>query len=289
MGANLYLQATMEDHFIPKMRYTYVHTSPSTLRKPIRWETTVEESGNVVSLIDMARGKSFNTEDKLLFKTPYAQFLRLETDLTKTWSLGPTSSLVGHVNAGVIWSYGNSSSVPFSEMFYAGGANSIRAFSVRQIGPGRQDELVSDNKQFAYLMRNGDMKLVANLEYRTKLFGDLQGALFLDAGNVWNMRSYNFLNDLEGVDLSDTDPDLIVGLLGLQLLMDQGKFEPSKFLNDIALGTGFGLRYDLGFLVLRVDWGLALHFPYDTGHSGYFNISNFKKAHTLHLAVGYPF
>lgn len=289
VAANMYLSSTMQDYFIPKMRYTYTYTSPSTLHSPIRWETTIEESGNVVSLYDKARGKSFSEKDKTLFKTPYAQFLRLETDLTKTWSIGMTSSLVGHLNTGIIWSYGNSEDVPFSEMFYAGGPNSIRAFSARQIGPGRQDDLALFDKQFAYLMRNGDMKLIANLEYRTPLFGDLQGALFLDAGNVWNMRSVNMLNQFEGKDEKDIDPTEFLLAIMLQNWMDQAKFTPSKFFNDIALGTGIGLRYDLGFLVIRIDWGLALHFPYDTGKPGYFNIRRFKDMHTLNFAIGYPF
>ena len=102
---NPYLFATMEDYFIPKMRYTYTYTSPSSLRNPIRWETTIEESGNLVSLWDLMAGHSFNETEKTLFKTPYSQFLRLETDFTKTWNLTSTSQLVGHLNAGIIYTY----------------------------------------------------------------------------------------------------------------------------------------------------------------------------------------
>ena len=260
---NPYLAASMEDWFTPKMRYTYMYTSPTTQRHPIRWEFTIEESGNLLSLWDYAGGHSFNEKGKTLFKTPYSQFLRFETDFTKTWNITPTSSLVGHLSGGILYNYGNSSEAPYSEYFYVGGANTIRAFGVREIGPGdfNGDGL---GRQLCYLIQNGELKLVGNLEYRTKLFGDLNGAIFLDAGNVWDLN-----NDF----------------------IDGAAFPTSvkSFIDQTALGTGVGIRYDMGFLVIRLDWGLALHCPYDTGKSGYFNVPSFSKAHTLHFAIGYPF
>ena len=270
MQVNPYLIASMSDYFIPKMRYSYTYTSPSSLRHPIRWETTIEEAGNLVSLWDMAGGHSFNEKGKSFFKTPYSQFVKLETDLSKTWSLNTTSQLVGHVNAGVIYAYGNSDYTPFSESFYVGGANSVRAFGVRRIGPGAFDGSVL-SRQASYLFQNGDIKFVANLEYRTRLFGDLNGAVFLDAGNVWSFDELWDEDDNDGTTIEHT------------------AFKPSRMLDEMALGTGIGLRYDLGFLVIRLDWGLALHCPYDTGKSGYFNVNRFKDAHTLHFAIGYPF
>ena len=290
---NVFLQRAMDDFFIPKMRYTYTYTSPSTMLNPIRWETSVEESGNLVSLFDVIRGKSFNEEGKELFKIDYSQFLRLETDFTKTWTVGRQSKLVGHVNAGFIWSYGNSIEAPFSEAFYAGGANSLRAFRAREVGPGRFNDLLSNDRQLNYLFRNGEMKLVMNLEYRTPLWGNLHGAVFLDAGNVWDMNREQIITD-EIID-NIADEELKKYFMVLQMWEEQSKFKPSKFLNDIALGTGIGLRYDLGFLVIRVDWGFALHFPQDilnddgSVKNGYFNIPSFKHAQTLNFAIGYPF
>ena len=260
---NLYLAATMSDCFIPKMRYTFMYNSPQTYQHPIRFEATLEEAGNVMSLWDMAGGHSFNEKDKTMFKTPYSQFVRLEGDFTKTWSLTPTSQLVAHANGGFIYCYGNSDDAPFSELFYVGGANSVRAFGVREIGPGTFT--IGDlGRQIGYLLQNGEAKFVGNLEYRTKLFGDLNGAVFLDAGNVWNFQRDE---------------------------LDEGEYPKSvkDFFNQLALGTGVGLRYDLGFLVIRLDWGLAIHCPYETGKSGYFNVPSFKGAHTLHFAIGYPF
>ncbi len=281
MEKNMYLSASMEDYLIPKMRYTYTYTSPATLRNPIRWETTIEESGGITSLIDLARGKSLNEKYKTLFKAPYTQFIKLETDLTKTWSLGLFSKLVGHLNAGILYNYGNCDNAPFTELFYVGGANSIRAFLMRDIGPGRLMYFEGASRQINYVLRNGDFKLVGNLEYRTPLFGNLEGALFLDAGNVWFLRYSDLLDETDYTSQEAYEED--------KEIYEQMGFEASKFLNDIAVGTGIGLRYNLGFLVIRLDWGVALHVPYDTGKSGYFNISRFKDAHTLHFAIGYPF
>ena len=288
---NPYLSVTMQDFLIPTMRYTYTYTSPITLRHPIRWETTVEESGIITSLIDLARGNSFDEKYKTLFKAPYAEFVRLETDLTKTWSIGMASKLVGHINSGIIYSFGNCNDAPTSELFYVGGANSIRAFAMRDIGPGRLPAFDTKSRQYSYVYRNGDLKLVANLEYRTPLFGNLEGAIFLDAGNVWRLN----LSDAVSIeDYEDYDKD-IDGLTPEEayeqhkILYQMMDFKASSFFDDLALGTGIGLRYNLGFLVVRLDWGIALHFPYNTGKSGYFNVPSFKDAHTLHFAIGYPF
>jgi len=255
---NPYLKATMQDYFIPEMRYTYTYISPQDLRHPIRWESTISESGNVLSLFYMMAGKSWNEKNKQLFKNPYSQFLKFETDFTKSWNFSSTSQLVAHLAAGYIWCYGNSLLAPNTELFYVGGANTIRAFSVRGIGPGNVKSF--GNSATDYLMRNGSVKLLANLELRQHLFGSLYGAFFLDAGNVWNT--------VDGTN---------------------GKLQFKNLFRETALGTGVGIRYDLSFLVLRLDWGLALHLPYETSKSGYFNIDGFKSNQTLHFAIGYPF
>ena len=293
--SNYYIAATMGDRFIPKMRYTYTYTSPSNYRNPIRWETTVEEAGNLVSLYNRLGGHSFNEKNKTLFKNPYSQFIRLETDFTKTWSIGTYSSLVGHVNAGAIFSYGNSAESPFTEMFYAGGANSIRAFPVREVGPGRLTMAGVRNRQMSYLVRNGELKFVANLEYRQPLFGNLHGAVFIDIGNTWKLKDPDYSEELANIEkMYETDPqkaeemaeDLDFTLWWVDLM----KYKPSRFFEDIAIGTGIGLRYDLGFLVIRLDWGFAIHNPeFSFTRTGYFNVGSFKDMQTLHFAIGYPF
>ena len=266
---NPYLNVTMQDHFIPEIRYTYTYTSPSDKRHPIRWETSIAESANLLSLGYMISGRKWNEKDKKLFRNPYSQFIKLETDFTKTWTLNNWLKLVGHVNAGYIWLYGNSDWLPNSEMFYVGGANSIRAFSVRGIGPG--DIRSFGKKSLDYLMRNGSVKFVANLELRQRIFGSLYGAVFLDAGNVWTPPNDKYQDEEQGT------------------IYAPGRFRPAKFFKELGVGTGVGLRYDLDFLVLRLDWGLALHYPYETSKSGFYNIDSFKNSHTLHFAIGYPF
>lgn len=256
-----YLQVTMSDYFIPKMRYTYTYSSRKNSPHPYTWETTLEESGNFVSLLFMARGDGWNQKNKRMFNTPYSQFLKIETDYTKTWPLDSKSKLVGHINIGYIHSYGNATDYPFTEGFYVGGANSVRAFSARTIGPGQFHGDM--DRQNAFLYQHGNSKLVLNLEYRRRLFGELHGAIFLDAGNVWaKNRDENY---------------------------GETSFKLSEHIKQLATGTGLGLRYDLEFLILRVDWGFGLHVPYKTSKSGYFNIERFKDMHTLHLAIGYPF
>lgn len=191
---------------------------------------------------------------------PYAQFLKLETDISKTWQLGEKSQLVAHANAGIIYTYGNSSAAPYSEQFYVGGANSIRAFAVRSIGPG---SYTTDVSRLSYLDQTGDIKLQLNLEYRFNIFGSLYGAGFIDAGNVWALRDDGYRKG--------------------------SQFKLKNALKEMALGTGIGIRYDLEFLVLRLDWGVGLHVPYETGKSGFYNIPNFKDGQAIHLAIGYPF
>lgn len=256
-----YLLATMSDVFIPKMKYTISYSTPKGKRNAFNWDASVSESGNLLSVVNAAFGKKWNEKEKELFKNPYAQFLKLETRLTKTWDWAEHSQLVGHLNLGCAWAFGNSTYVPYTEQFWVGGANSIRAFAVRSIGPGKYH---STDKRWRYVEETGDLKLQANLEYRTQLFGNLYGAVFLDAGNVWALRDDD--NYYEG-----------------------STFQLSNLLDEIAVGTGVGLRYNLDFFVIRIDWGFGIHMPYETGKSGYFNIPSFGKGQNLHFAIGYPF
>lgn len=259
MQENPYLQASMQDVFIPKMRYTLSYSSTKKHINPLVWNVTLTEAGNVLSLANIAAGKRWDETGKMMFKNPYAQFLKLDADLTKTWQLGQKSQLVGHMAGGIIYTYGNSEAAPYSEQFYVGGANSIRAFGVRTIGPGKYTTV----SRLSYLDQTGDIKLQLNLEYRFNIFGSLYGATFLDAGNVWALRNDGYRTG--------------------------GQFKLQNALKEMAVGTGIGIRYDLEFLVLRLDWGVGLHVPYETTRSGFYNIPRFKDGQTLHLAVGYPF
>lgn len=252
-----YLLMSMADQFVPKMTYTFSYSSPSTYRHPIYWQTTISEASNILSLGYLAAGQKWGEKNKEMFKNPFAQFFKIETDFRKTWQMSTHTELVAHVAAGVIWAYGNSTDAPYSEQFYVGGANSIRAFNVRSIGPG---SYTAANSNLSYMDQTGDVKFLVNLEYRPRLFGSLYGAVFIDAGNIWALR-------------------------------DDGYREGSKlvlrdFLKQTALGTGVGIRYDLDFFVLRLDWGIGLHLP---SKNGFYNFSSFRDSQSIHFAIGYPF
>ncbi len=260
MIKNPILALTTTTQFIPKIKYTYTYTSPKSYLNPIRWEMTLSEAGNLLSLIYMAAGKKFNEEDKHILGNPYAQFFKVNTDLRKTWTLGPKSQLVGRVALGAIVPYGNTKYTPYMEAFYVGGANSLRGFSIRSVGPGTY---IPEDQTYSNLDQVGEFKLECNLEYRFNITGGLYGALFLDAGNVWLW-----------------EPDEYT---------PGGEFRLDKFYDQIATNTGIGVRYDLDFLVLRFDVGCAIHAPYDTGKSGYYNIPKFSNGLAYHFAIGYPF
>lgn len=255
------LYVSMRNQFVPSMQYTLQMTSRAAARNPRSFTLVVKEAGNVTSAIYRALGQDWKATNKHLFGVPFAQYLKLTAEVTEKYKIKSTRTyLVGRLFAGVVVSYGNSTIAPYSDLFPIGGANSIRAFGVRSIGPGSYHPSVSG---YSYLDQVGDLKLEANLEYRFPLVGNLSGALFLDAGNVWLMK-----------------PDAA---------RPGGSFNRKTFGKEIALGTGFGFRYDLDFLVLRFDVGIGLHAPYDTGKSGYYNMPKFMDSLGYHIAVGYPF
>jgi outer membrane protein assembly factor BamA len=256
------LRQSLENQFIPAIEYQYtLDNSPvRENRHKTWWQFNISESGNFISAYDMLTGKGFN-EQKRLFGSPYAQFIKAYTELRYNMYISRNRRLAMRIDGGVIYSYGNSTVAPYNERFFVGGANSIRAFTIKSIGPGRF--LPNTSNPYAYIDQNGDIKFEANIEYRSKLAGDLNFAVFLDMGNVWLVRP------------DETRPG--------------GTFQWKHLLNDIALGAGFGLRYDMSILLFRFDVGYALHFPYDTGKKKYFNTPTFIDGLGLHLAIGYPF
>ena len=257
------LYVSLRDQFIPAMEYTYTYDNGAVRgkRNPVWWQTTVASAGNFTSVVYRLFGKSFGEEGKKLFGVPFAQFLKLNSEFRYHYRIDKNQLVASRVAGGVIWSYGNATTAPYTEQFYIGGANSVRAFSARNIGPGGYPP--EEDRKYTFINHVGDIRLEANVEYRFRILADLHGAVFLDAGNVWLMRK---------------DPSRPGGELTLKDLPKQ-----------IALGTGAGLRYDMDFLVFRLDLGIGLHNPYDTGKSGYYNIPKFKDGLALHFAIGYPF
>lgn len=261
------LEKAMQNQFIPAMSYTYTYDDQSVRRRKNRFwlQTSLTSAGNITSGIYALAGKSFNEEKKLLGAS-LSQFMKLTAEARYTWNIDRNQSIATRLLGGAIYAYGGNKIAPYSEQFFIGGANSIRAFTVRSIGPGTYK---STDEKYGYLDQTGDLKLEANIEYRFRIIKDLHGAIFVDAGNIWLLRE----------DKGDEDDPGRPG----------GKISTKNFFDQIALGTGAGLRYDLSFLVVRVDCGVGLHMPYETGKKGFYNIPTFKDGLGLHLAIGYPF
>ncbi|MCI7009850.1 MAG: BamA/TamA family outer membrane protein [Parabacteroides sp.] len=261
---NKALMKSLQDQFVPSMSYTYTYDdSPITSKRHHVWlQGSITQAGLLMDAAYAIAGKAFDKEGKKLFGNPFAQFIKGTVEARYNYQLGENQRLVGRIMAGAIYSYGNARTAPYNEQFYVGGANSVRAFTIRSIGPGRYYQSSEENK-YAYIDRTGDLKFEANLEYRFPIMGDLHGATFLDCGNIWLLRE---------------DPD-----------RPGGRLKAGHFFKDLALGTGFGFRYDMDFLVIRFDVGIGLHLPYETGKSGYYNLPRFKDGMGYHFAIGYPF
>ncbi|MCQ2196320.1 MAG: BamA/TamA family outer membrane protein [Bacteroidaceae bacterium] len=261
VNANQALYVSMRNQFVPSMQYVLSSQSRPKSRHPGTFTFTLKEAGNVTSGIYSCFGKSFNQKDKQLFGVPFAQYVKAVAEFTKSHYVGNTNlQLAGRIMLGAVYSYGNATIAPYNDLFSIGGANSIRAFSVRSIGPGSYHP---SNGRYSYVDQVGDLKFEANVEARFPIVGSLAGAAFLDCGNVWLMNN-NADHPGGGFSLRN---------LGKQL----------------ALGTGVGLRYDLDFIVVRFDVGVGLHAPYDTGKKSYYNMTRFSKSLGYHFAIGYPF
>ncbi len=258
MGANQAIAQSFRNQFIPQMSYSYTYDRKFGRNNNLNWQFTVQEAGNICWAVwSMAGDKG----TKRLFNTPFSQFIKGTTQLVYSRHLGSNHWLVTRAATGAAHAYGNSSQVPYSEQFYVGGANSVRAFTVRSIGPGSYH--VDETTSNGYFDQTGTFKFEFNIEYRFPIYGPLRGAMFVDSGNVW---------------LLDDDPQRPGGTL-----------KASRFFKDLALGTGIGLRFDIEMLVVRGDLGIGIHSPYDTGHKGYYNMPSFNKSLAFHLAIGYPF
>lgn len=263
LDENPAIALSFQDQFIPQISYTvtYDGTYGKNASNKIVWQNTLSEAGNALfGLMNLFGNKQ--GYHKTIFGNQFSQFVKMTTQLIVYKGLPANTVLAGRFMVGAGVAYNNSKVMPYNEQFYIGGANSIRAFTIRSIGPGSyRPENVNKN---SFLDQTGSFKLEMNLEYRFPLINQLHGAVFLDAGNIWLLKN---------------DP-----------MRPGGVLEARTFLKDIALGTGFGLRYDLDFLVIRGDLGIGLHTPYpNPNKKGYYNIKNFKDGLAFHLAIGYPF
>ena len=262
MEENPSIAMSFRNQFVPSINYTYTFdkTFGASGNRRFYWQNSFTSAGNLLSGILRAFGERHPQQ---LFGNQFSQFVKEVSEVKFYHRIGRRNNwLATRFLVGVGYAYGNSEVMPYSEQFYIGGANSIRAFTVRSLGPGSYRPPADDSD--GYLDQTGDFKLEANIEYRFGIMGRLNGAVFLDAGNVWLLKS---------------DPNRPGAALKWK-----------GFLNEIALGTGFGLRYDISYLVIRADLGIGIHSPYpNPDKRGYYNISSFKDGLGFHLAIGYPF
>lgn len=196
-----------------------------------------------------------------IFRIPYAQYVKGDFDYVKNISFDDRNSLVLHAGLGIAYPYGNSEILPFEKRYFSGGANSVRGWSVRSLGPG---SFRSKGQDIDFMLQSGDLKLDLNIEYRTRLFWKIHAAAYIDAGNIWTIRDY----------------------------VDQpgGQFRFNRFYKEIAVSYGLGLRLDFNFFVLRFDSGMKAINPDKKGKEKFPIISpDFNRDFAFHFAVGYPF
>ncbi len=269
---NPLLLYSYEDHFIMKMGYSFYYTNKKNQSSPIgkfvyqpdiyTFRLGVETAGNLL-YAGSKLAKQKRDDVSLAYKVfgiQYSQYFKANIDYTYNHSFDRRNSLVLHIGTGVAVPYGNSSVLPFEKRFYSGGANSVRGWSVRSLGPGRFN---SNNSVLSFMEQCGDIRLDLNLEYRAKLFWVFEMAAFIDAGNIWTIREY----------------------------ADQatGVFKFNSFYREIAAAYGVGLRLNFNYFLLRLDLGMKAYNPaMDQEHLPLIH-PNFRRDHALHFSVGYPF
>ncbi len=263
LDTNITLRRSIERQFIIGPSYNFNYNSQA---KPNHHPNNFYFNGNVDLsglLLGAVTGANINKGKEVkFFGTPFSQYARFEADFRHYLSFSKYSMLASRITGGVGIAYGNSSTMPFIKEFFAGGTNDIRAFRSRALGPG---SYFGGNPNTTPLLvdQPGDVKLEMNVEYRTKLFSVVRWALFADAGNIWTLKA-------------DTSRP--------------GSAFGHSFLNDVAVGIGTGLRFDLSILVLRVDVAVPVRYPWlPDGNKWVFSKAADISNMVLNLAIGYPF
>lgn len=247
-----------QDNLIAASKINFLHNSKENIADNtfFQFRTELELAGNFLSAIaSVANLEKDSRGNYKLFGVPYTQYVKTEFDYIKHWELsGKQDVLAFRTFFGIVIPYGNSDNIPFARSYFGGGSNDNRAWSAYQLGPGRSASILDFNE--------ANLKLTSNIEYRFDLFGSFKGALFADAGNIWNV-------------FDDTE--------------EEGrKFDGLESLKDIALGTGLGLRYDFSFFVLRFDIGFKTYDPAYPVNNRWFNDYNFGNA-VYNIGINYPF
>ncbi|WP_300910445.1 BamA/TamA family outer membrane protein [uncultured Bacteroides sp.] len=262
---NYILKYNYEDRLIVRTGYSYTYNSAgqalinnSVIGNSYSIRFNFESAGNLLYAISkMSRLKRNDKDEYTILSIPYAQYIKGDLDFAKNIVIDNRNSIAFHVGGGIAIPYGNARVIPFEKRYFSGGANSVRGWSVRSLGPG---SFAGDNN---FLNQSGDIKLDASIEYRTRLFWKFRGAVFVDAGNIWTLREYE---DQPG-----------------------GKFRFNTFYKQIAVAYGLGLRLDLDFFVLRFDGGMKAVNPEEGAVRLPIAHPKFGRDFAFHFAVGYPF
>ena len=259
-----YLAYSYKDVMILGGKYSYIFNNQKINKSKDYWflRLNAEASGNLLALIKRISDAP-KTEDGTyeFLRQPFAQYIRTDLDVRYNYKFNDVGSLVYRGFFGIGIPYGNSKAIPFEKQYFSGGSNGIRAWQVRTLGPGSY--VPTDS---TFLNQTADIKLEANAEYRFKLFWILEGAVFLDAGNIWTYKD---------------DPS-----------RPGAQFKLNKFYKDIAVGTGAGLRFDFDFVIGRIDFGMKLRDPSMTGRSKWIIMNrayNFWDDFAMVIGIGYPF
>jgi len=274
LATNPFLRKSFEEQFIIGQTYsfTYADQLEKDRKNHLYFKGSVDLSGSLIHLVQSLFRKDGGTPGNpyTIFGAPYSEYAKVDVDVRHYYNTNTqTSSVASRLIAGIGIAHGNSSTLPYVKQFYIGGSNSVRAFDARSLGPGSYkapDSLASSS----FVDRAGDIKLEANVEYRFPIVSILHGALFVDAGNIWMRKD---------------DPN-----------RPGGTFSGTTFLDEIAVGTGFGVRLDLSFFILRFDLAFPLHVPYlPKGERWVTNKIDFgspswrKDNLVLNIAIGYPY
>jgi len=255
---NAILRYNYEDLFIMKIGLGYTYNGRhSTVR------TNIETAGNTLSAASKLLGSTKNSQNQYtLFNIAFAQYAKGDFDYTRLLQFDQNNTLAIHASFGIAWPYGNSKILPFEKRYFSGGANSVRGWSVRGLGPGK---FRGTDGRIDFINQTGDMKLDLSMEYRTWLFWKLNGAIFIDAGNIWTLREY--------------------------AEQPGGQFRFDEFYKQIAVAYGLGIRLNFDYFILRFDMGMkAVNPAYENAHEHYAVLHpDLSRDFSFHFAVGLPF
>ncbi|MBR4644715.1 MAG: BamA/TamA family outer membrane protein [Bacteroidaceae bacterium] len=267
---NAILRYNYENLFIVKWGYSFFYSSQSLNPNSKNYGTnayiiraSIETAGNLLYGIFNMSKASRNTDGQYtLFNNAFAQYVKGDIDFSKSFMINKANSLALHFGLGIAYPYGNSTILPYEKRYFSGGANSVRGWSVRELGPG---SFLGNDGKIDFINQTGDLKLDMNVEYRTHLFWKFDAAAFIDAGNIWTLRDY---------------PD-----------QPGGQFRFDTFWRQIAVAYGLGLRLNFNYFILRLDGGMkAVHPSYEDSYRHFPIIHpNFKRDFSFHFAVGLPF